>query len=390
MPPFEGGYNCEDFTAEEKERAKQKYIELKAKDLETLREKARPILDSRKREQEGRLIWSQPWAQDVDYEYYSKFNTWNIAVGIALIFGKNPKELTPKRMQESYKQDPYPYEFRELYFQCLELAWNHFGDSDVSIDMFLDWARDADISVPCELEVFVKERISKGLTVQKGESRQHSPTATSLEGSTESAEENLFKKEGEIWTVRFNGETGNFKNTKGFRYIEYLICDQGKEFLVSDLYFAINPPDIDNIDSTHSNMGSAELGGEGLSVADLGDAEKLLSPEGKAALKQEVTRLKEQINRAKERRDEENQAALEDQLDEILEYFAAQTGLGGKTRKASNDLERLRKSVSKCIRGDINKIKKTSPELGHHLGPSIHTGTYCSYSPHPRVNWRLS
>jgi hypothetical protein len=52
--------------------------------------------------------------------------------------------------------------------------------------------------------------------------------------------------------------------------------------------------------------------------------------------------------------------------------------------------ERARLSVTKNIRGAIEKIREANPALGRHLANSIKTGYLCSYSPDPTypIVWR--
>jgi len=202
-------------------------------------------------------------------------------------------------------------------------------------------------------------------------------------------EANRFYLTGEHWSVTYKGKSRTFTNTKGLRYIAYLIQNQGKEILVSDLYYAINPPDSESADPIYSSMSEIRRGEEGLSLGDLGDAGEILTPEGKKRLEAEVRRIQDRIDDAVERGDEEDQAKLEAQQEQILGHIAAGAGLGGKPRKASSAIERIRKAVSKRIHNDIEKITPVFPDLGRHLDAAIRTGTHCQYSPHPPVEWSL-
>jgi hypothetical protein len=61
---------------------------------------------------------------------------------------------------------------------------------------------------------------------------------------------NRFFLQAEYWSITFEGKTKNFKNTLGFRYIEFLIRNQGEKIHVRDLLHAINPPDRETVDPT--------------------------------------------------------------------------------------------------------------------------------------------
>lgn len=206
----------------------------------------------------------------------------------------------------------------------------------------------------------------------------------------ESASTNSFNLAGDHWTITYQSQTAVFRNTLGMRYIAYLVQHQGEEILVSDLYYAINPREAGIADPVHSQMTEAQLAEMGLSVGDLGDAGEVLTPEGKEFLEAELLKIRDRIDDAIECGDQEKREELETKQEAVLQHIASQTGLSGKTRKASSAIEKIRVSVTKRIKADIKKISKTSPDLGRHLDHAIHTGTHCQYSPYPRVHWLLS
>jgi hypothetical protein len=211
-----------------------------------------------------------------------------------------------------------------------------------------------------------------------------------LSPDVEQAPRNRIAIGGDHWSITYLGRTGIFSNTVGMRYIAYLVQHQGKETLVSDLYYATTPPEPETADPVHSQLSEAQLGEMGLSVGDLGDAGDVLTPDGKKRLEAEMQKIQDRIDDAVELGDQERQAELEAQQEKILRHIAAQSGLGGRTRKASSTIEKIRTAVTKRIKADIKKISKTNPELGRHLDQAIRTGTHCQYSPHPHVDWLFS
>jgi hypothetical protein len=71
--------------------------------------------------------------------------------------------------------------------------------------------------------------------------------------------------------------------------------------------------------------------------------------------------------------------------------LAGAIGLGGRDRRMGSPSERARVSVTRAIRSALARIREHSPTLGDHLDRTIHTGTYCSYTPDPRapIDWRV-
>lgn len=57
---------------------------------------------------------------------------------------------------------------------------------------------------------------------------------------------------GDFWSITFNQKKVMVKNSKGMRYIDYLIKIKGKEVHVSELFHAINPKDVTQINETLS------------------------------------------------------------------------------------------------------------------------------------------
>jgi hypothetical protein len=212
------------------------------------------------------------------------------------------------------------------------------------------------------------------------------PLADGAARSATPCNRNCFFLAGDYWTVTFNGKTQAFKNTKGMRYIEYLVRKQGKEVLVSDLFYAINPPNHEAVNKDLSALSAQQLNEDGLSVSDLGDAGELITPEGQERIRAQLKNLQDRIEDAEELGDIEKQAKLEDERDRILSYMNAALGKGGCPRRASSAIEQIRKNVSRCIHRDIDRIESVLPELGQHLR-CIKIRKFLAYAPNPKLEW---
>jgi len=82
---------------------------------------------------------------------------------------------------------------------------------------------------------------------------------------------------------------------------------------------------------------------------------------------------------------------LREEAEVLTAELTAGVGFQGRKRRTSSHSERARVSVTKNIRGAIEKIRQANPALGRHLANSIKTGYLCSYSPDPAnpVVWRF-
>jgi hypothetical protein len=107
--------------------------------------------------------------------------------------------------------------------------------------------------------------------------------------------------------------------------------------------------------------------------------------------RQRLKELDSEIAEAESWNDPERAARLAAERSFLIDELSSAVGLGGRSRTAVSVSERARLNVGKTIRSAIERINAQSPALGSHLSLSIHTGTFCSYTPDPALNvvWRL-
>jgi tetratricopeptide (TPR) repeat protein len=186
-----------------------------------------------------------------------------------------------------------------------------------------------------------------------------------------------FRRQGDYWSIAFDGEAVRMKHSKGLAYLAVLLGRPAQEVHALDL---------------------ASGGGNGTTVravdADLrietdDSAGPALDREAKAAYRERVEELRADIAEAEEWNDPERVARATAELQAITEQLAAATGLGGRDRQAASSSERARISVTRAIKSALDRIEAESPALGGHLRTTVHTGTFCSYTPDPRapITW---
>jgi hypothetical protein len=69
----------------------------------------------------------------------------------------------------------------------------------------------------------------------------------------------------------------------------------------------------------------------------------------------------------------------------LTRELAAAVRLGGRDRAAGSEAERARVSITKAVKTALARIRAHSPALASHLDATIHTGTFCCYTPDPRA-----
>ena len=171
---------------------------------------------------------------------------------------------------------------------------------------------------------------------------------------------NVFRREGDHWSVGFDGRTVHVRDLKGMRYLAQLLFHPGREFHVLD-------------------MVAAETGQQ----TALGDAGEILDERAKTAYRRRLAETDEDIQQARALEDTDREAQAEAERDFLVRELASAVGLGGRHRRAASDSERARSGVTRAVRQAIARIGEHHPRLGEHLTRYIRTGTYCAYVPDP-------
>ena len=192
---------------------------------------------------------------------------------------------------------------------------------------------------------------------------------------------NVFKCEGDYWTVTFDGHTERIRDLKGMRYLARLLADPGREYHVLDLVAA------ERAESAHADRDA----GADVPRSGLGDAGELLDPIAKAAYRRRLAEIDDELDQSRAAGDTERAAQVNAERDFLIRELARAFGLSGVARRAASAPERARVSVTRAVRQAMARIGKHHPELGQHLARTIRTGTYCAYLPDPRApaGWRL-
>jgi hypothetical protein len=190
-----------------------------------------------------------------------------------------------------------------------------------------------------------------------------------------------FKREGDFWTIAYEGKRIRLKDAKGLQYIAHLLRHEGREFHAADL--AANAEAPPALESTQSSSETGEI------VAGLGDAGERLDATARAAYRQRLQDLETELAEATQWADTGRAEKLRGEIEFLREELSVAYGLGGRARKAADTSDRARKAVTSRIRESIERIGKEHPALARHLENAIHTGTFCSYQPDRPLRWEL-
>jgi hypothetical protein len=166
------------------------------------------------------------------------------------------------------------------------------------------------------------------------------------------------------------------RDTKGMRYLADLVARPGAERHALDL--------VDLVEG----VPTADTG---IDRRRLGDAGPLLDARSRAAYRQRMTELRDEVEDALGVEDDDRAAAAQRELDSLVAELSRTLGVGGRNRRASSAAEKARLNVTRALRGAIGKLAEALPEPGAVLDRRVRTGLFCSYEPHPddEVTWTV-
>jgi hypothetical protein len=186
----------------------------------------------------------------------------------------------------------------------------------------------------------------------------------SLRAAPRPSTANVFHREGEVFTIAYEGKVIRAKDSKGLRDLGRLLGDPGREVHVLDL------------------VGSAGQ----VPADDLGEA---IDARARAEYRRRLEQLDSEIEEAADRADRGSLQRLQAERDFLIDELSRALGLGGRPRRAGEVHERARKAVSARIRLAIERLGADHPGLERHLANSVQTGTFCCYRPERPTIWTM-
>lgn len=171
--------------------------------------------------------------------------------------------------------------------------------------------------------------------------------------------ENHFIKEGELWTVFFEGESIQLKEVKGYHDLARLL------------------------ERPYHGIHCTEL----MKATLIEKGEAVFDEKAKKSYQQRIAALQAAIEEAELLQQLEQLELLRQEYDQLLDHLSQSVGFGGRIRKVSGSIEKARTAVTWRIRSAIKKISQVHPNLGKHLKISIKTGLVCEYTPEKDLSW---
>jgi hypothetical protein len=265
------------------------------------------------------------------------------------IFVDNNKTLNASVKTGRFKEDPHPFFLVAGGPAQPETTLQKFAFSLSRLLMFSDGSLSFD-----------KETLEYLISASDVRQVENPPR------NEKAAEKNIFRKEGTIWTLRYDGRTKRLNNLKGLTYISYLLGSPRQEFHVSEIIKAAENPTKKTLSFSSGEISTRKttdnyrkrLAGIQIEMEEAKKSEELV-------LFQELLREKEALEK------------------EIMQAF----GMGGKLKKNPDETRRDAKAVSGAIYRSLGAINKTHLDLWRHLNNTISLGEFLSYTPETDISW---
>ncbi len=187
------------------------------------------------------------------------------------------------------------------------------------------------------------------------------------------------RREGDFWRITFASKTVLVRHSRGLSLLVHLLRNPDQDIHVSALD-AFSPSEgVAAVPASSAPLGEP--------VGDLGDAGEVLDAQAKATYRRHLAELREELAEAETCNDIGRVESVRAEIEALVDQLREATGLGGRSRRAASNVNRVRVAVTRRIRAAIAQIEKHHPPLGAHLAATIHTGYFCSYGP-GGVPWR--
>jgi non-specific serine/threonine protein kinase len=174
---------------------------------------------------------------------------------------------------------------------------------------------------------------------------------------------NVFRLDGNVWTVSYEGTTVHLKDRKGLRYLARLLARPGVECHALELSATL-----------------AGRPGRAPAARELADAGALLDERAKREYRQRLDELRQELDDAEACRDPGRAERTRAEVEAIERALASAYGLGGRSSPTGSAAERARVSVTKAIRQAIDDVAAVHPRLAEHLGEAVRTGRFFEYA----------
>ncbi|MGC2109397.1 MAG: hypothetical protein WA655_07760 [Candidatus Korobacteraceae bacterium] len=195
------------------------------------------------------------------------------------------------------------------------------------------------------------------------------PNLPDTEGGRTTSDANAFVRQGEVWSISYEGKSCLVPHQLGLEYIARLLQNPGRPMSALAVQRGADAnPDAGVVVAVREMEVS-----DGRLYQERSDAKAMQQ------YKAEAERLADEMADAKQRGNQRKYEELLERLELIREHVKVDTGRGGRRRRFSDDVEKARTSVTKAINRAIRSIRQQDNAIADHLQTNIATGAELVY-----------
>lgn len=177
---------------------------------------------------------------------------------------------------------------------------------------------------------------------------------------------NVFRREGDFWTISYKGRTSRLRATLGFEYLSCLLSHPTTPIHVWDLV-------------------TRHTGGPG----NFGIATATSDATARSAYRKRISELTSELDDADANHDLGRRELLLKEREQLLAELSGAFSSSGRPRPYRSDAERARISVRNRITSALQRLANSNPPCATFLRHSIKTGMLCVYDPSEPTTWQL-
>ena len=194
----------------------------------------------------------------------------------------------------------------------------------------------------------------------------------------------VFRREGDFWTIVFEGRILRLVDTNGLNLISFLLQQPETEMHVLDLIDALHgrPPIV------RREQARAEVGRRGGRVGK-DDSGPLVDARARQEYRNRVAEIRVELAEAEGFNDVIRASELRLELERVAAELGRVYGGGRGPRLGTTDAERARVNVRNHIATALRSFRRNDEQLWRHFRASICTGTVCCYRPERPLFWEF-
>ena len=191
--------------------------------------------------------------------------------------------------------------------------------------------------------------------------------AKALSNAAPQAHENIFRRHGQTWELRYQDRSANLRHTLGLGYIAELLPRPRQPVAAIELYAG-------------ARTGGEVLVERPIEASDQRSRKTLLKAIEVTQTELEWARANKALGKAGE---------LDARERSLQAERARDFGKSGQARRQGGPSEKARQNVQKAIQAALAATRKAHRALGAHLAGAISTGSECVYKPAQATQWKI-